>query len=280
MFKVPPLPTGPLLDLSLQELSRNIHSEHSASIIPNPSSPEHHSTSIPAMPELLSAIDLHLGEPFAGANDRYHRPTLFQSTPSRINPAVPFSNSLSQSPATPGLMLTSKYEPLSSPETVLSTPWSTIFDWQPVSGPGIFEPEDTIPPNSAHAVPKEVECACKALNALGALGMSLFQLIDTVLNAEHSTYFCHHCTAFFQCNSTIVPRILTHIFDDSIGQQLFLKWLPPDFVCDQFCGRISEQMEAAKPFFWINADKFSVDFLQNFDLQRDRSVYSQEHLLS
>lgn len=165
-------------------------------------------------------------------------------------------------------MLTPDSEPLSSPETVLSTPQSTIFDWQPVSGPDFFESNS---PNSAHAqaIPKEVDHARKALEALSVLGMSPFHLIDTLLNAEYSTYFRHHRTAFFRRDSTLIPHLLTHIFDDSIGHQLFLKWLPPNFIRDEFCGRISEQMEAAKPFFWMNADKSSVDFLQKFDLRRD-----------
>ena len=194
-FKVPDLPNKPSLPLPDLPSSESSASKE----IPLPSLSESFLTSPPSTPvhsRFLPAIDLHLDEPFAIADDRYHHPILFQHTPSRINTSVHLRNNLFNSPATPALMLTPDSEPLSSPETVLSTPQSTIFDWQPVLGPDFFESNS---PNSAHAqaIPKEVDHARKALEALGVLGMSPFHLIDTLLNAEYSTYFRHHWTAFF-----------------------------------------------------------------------------------
>lgn len=174
-FRVPHLPIDPFLNMSSSESNRMIHLDIPPPVIPSPSAPANYSISPPSNPQSLSAIDLQLGE---------HK-------------AVHYPNSLFDSPATPGLMSMSEYEPLSSPETVLSTRQSTVFDWQPVLEPGIFNPDDAFPPNSACGVPKEVSSAQEALDALGALGISLFQLIDTVLNVEYSTYFRHHHTAFF-----------------------------------------------------------------------------------
>ncbi|KAE9399244.1 hypothetical protein BT96DRAFT_1103955 [Gymnopus androsaceus JB14] len=274
-FKVPDLPNKPLFR-QLSPLPDLPSSESSApKEIPLPSLSENFSTSPPSTPvhpRFLPAIDLHLDEPFAIADSRYNHPILFQNTSSRINTPVHLCDDLSISPVTPGLISTLDCDPLSSPETVLSTPQSTTFDWQPVSGPDLFESDIPTFPNAARtqAAPKELNRAREALKALDALGISPFQLIDTLLNPEYSTSFHHQRTAFFRRDSTLIPRLLSRIYNDSTGNRLFLEWLPTNFI--------SEQMEAAKPFFWMNAAKFSVDFLQNFDLRRDVSAYAQEHL--
>ncbi|KAE9389308.1 hypothetical protein BT96DRAFT_1003346 [Gymnopus androsaceus JB14] len=119
------------------------------------------SSSTPVHLRFLPAIDLHLDEPFAIADDRYHHPILFQHTPSRINTSVHLRDNLFNSPATPALMSIPDSEPLSSPETVLSTPQSTIFDWQPVWGQ--ISLNQIVRSAHAQAIPKEVHHARKAL---------------------------------------------------------------------------------------------------------------------
>lgn len=130
IFRVHHLPIDPSSNLSSSESNKMIHLDLPPPVIPSPSAPANYSISPPSNPQSLSAIDLELGKPFVPENDIYPHPALFQSTPSRINKAVHYPHSLFDSPATPGLMSTSEHEPLSSPETVLSTLQSTVFDWQ------------------------------------------------------------------------------------------------------------------------------------------------------
>lgn len=57
-----------------------------------------------------------------------------------------------------------------------------------------------------------------------------------------------------------------------------MRWLPENFVREEFCHRISTQMEAAKPVFRMNTEAFSTDFLEKYDLQRDVATFAEEHL--
>lgn len=179
------------------------------------------------------------------------RPALFHDTPSPIEPTTS-----SFIPPTPGLLSEPEYDPLSSPETVLSTPQSSFFEWQPVSGPyNLLEANDPVSPIAAHAQ-AQIKHALEALQALKVIGMSPFELLDIILNLDYH----HQQTAFFRRDLSLIPRLLTHLFENSTGHQVFQKWLPPTFVRDSFCDRVSKQMEAAKPFFQMNAESFSVDY--------------------
>ncbi|KAF9066809.1 hypothetical protein BDP27DRAFT_1226836, partial [Rhodocollybia butyracea] len=105
-----------------------------------------------------------------------------------------------------------------------------------------------------------------ALEALDKLGISVFELIATVLDPIHPC-FASSRNAFSRRDTKLIPRILSLIFDNPTGNEAFCHWLPPNFARDQFCGKISEQMEAAKPMFYMKTRDFTLEFLETFDLR-------------
>lgn len=86
-------------------------------------------------------------------------------------------NNSSWSPVTPQLLSSTGYDPLSSPESVLSTPHSTAFKWRmPKLGLEDFQK------------PPHIRRAEEGLKALQALGISPFQLLDTILDPGNTCF--------------------------------------------------------------------------------------------
>ncbi|KAF9064352.1 hypothetical protein BDP27DRAFT_1425924 [Rhodocollybia butyracea] len=227
----------------------------------------------PPTPVQLSYIGLD--EPFASPDRAYqyslgYPNALFNNS---YSPNVNTHSNLSWSPDTPSLVSSFSYDPTSSPE--ISTP---SLKWKRSSS-------DNFNGKSTHKRHKTSEIwdnklskSLAALKALDELKVSPFDLINTILDPESSKIFQDQQNSFFRCDSTIIPRILSRIFENDMGYQIFLQWLPENFIRDQFCTRISQQMEAAKPFFHMNTQNFSIDFLETFDLQRNIAQYVSKNL--
>ncbi|KAF9070726.1 hypothetical protein BDP27DRAFT_1419740 [Rhodocollybia butyracea] len=116
-----------------------------------------------------------------------------------------------------------------------------------------------------------------ALHKLRELELLLFEMICTLLEPLYLE-FTQSRNAFFRHDSAILPCLLSLIYNDTIGQNAFMNCLPPATLQTLFCERISCQMEEAKPFFHMSTKEFSLEFLENFDLQKDVEGYANGHL--
>lgn len=286
-FEVPIHPQNFIVPPSLSTPSSmsSTHAQQTQSSALSPLTPLH--KSLPPIPYL------NLDGPFTSP-DQHQRSCDHQSslglyvespflTPSAT---LPTSKHLSWSPETPSLISSLDYDPFSSPETTLSTPPSSSSHsgWK-VLGPNDFDGDKYVRPHVHHC--RRDQTTIKedrlsqtraALKALDGVGISLFEVVETVLDPQHSEIFPNQRNAFFRHDTVIIPRILSFIFDNQIGHESFLNWLPINFIRDQFCHRISCQMEAAKPFFHMNTQTFSIDFLEKYDLRRNVASYAENHL--
>lgn len=116
-----------------------------------------------------------------------------------------------------------------------------------------------------------------ALGKLKELELSPFEMICTLLEPMH-VEFAPSRNAFFRRDSSVLPRLLSLIYNDTIGQDAFMTCLPADTLRNQFCERISRQMENAKPFFHMSTKDFSLEFLEKYDLCKNVGDYAKGHL--
>ncbi|KAF9051245.1 hypothetical protein BDP27DRAFT_1454625 [Rhodocollybia butyracea] len=154
---------------------------------------------------LLPSLDLDIDQPFnpPSVPDSPLAESLTQLFEDNLQPSCsPFSCS----PVTPRLDFETVSEPSSSPESILVTPSSSVFNWSTLESESL----SSDPPLSRKSRAPRVSTLSKAqaaLEALDKLGISVFELIATVLDPIHPC-FASSRNAFFRRDTKLIPRLL------------------------------------------------------------------------
>ncbi|KAE9382637.1 hypothetical protein BT96DRAFT_1010298 [Gymnopus androsaceus JB14] len=159
-FKVPYLPSETIIGPVTSS---------SVSSLPSLATPAQ--LSIQSLPPML---ELDLAEPFALVNEPCYESSLFNRS---VGTCTVSTHNPAWSPVTPDLI--SSFTCDSSPENILSTLQSTGLL---ISVPEDFADEQTY---------------ASVFRSKPQLGITLLELIDTILNLEYSVDFCIHQNSFF-----------------------------------------------------------------------------------
>ncbi|KAE9391523.1 hypothetical protein BT96DRAFT_1001245 [Gymnopus androsaceus JB14] len=154
-----------------------------------PSTPSH-------LALLLPIPGLNLDEPFASPEQFRHSPSSLFTDASYHTPISTTRRDLTWSPDTPVFTSSSEAEPSSSPE--IATPSCTVPKWKAYTSDDFRADKPTIQHHSsANLRNHKLSKATDALNVLAKLGISLFDLVDIILEPKNVNTFLNQQNNFF-----------------------------------------------------------------------------------